>query len=58
MASSLEKQYKKEGNNLYGIIQSKTFGAPVASGNLGSRFGKLCKTIVKDEIIGAGFAGG
>ena len=28
------------------------------SGNLGSRFGKLCKTIVKDEIIGAGVAGG
>ena len=28
------------------------------SGNLGSRFCKLCKTIVKDEIIGAGVAGG
>ena len=28
------------------------------SGNLGSRFGKLGKTIVKDEIIGAGGAGG
>ena len=28
------------------------------SGNLGSRFGKLCKTIVEDEIIGAGVAGG
>ena len=28
------------------------------SGNLGSRFGKLCKTIIKDEIIGAGVAGG
>ena len=27
------------------------------SGNLGSRFGKLGKTIVKDEIIGAGVAG-
>ena len=58
MALSLEKQYKKEGNNPYGIVQSKTFGAPVVSGNLGSRFGKLCKTIVKDEIIGAGVAGG
>ena len=28
------------------------------SGNLGSRFGKQGKTIVKDEIIGAGVAGG
>ena len=28
------------------------------SGNLGSRFGKLGKTIVKDEMIGAGVAGG
>ena len=28
------------------------------SGNLSSRFGKLCKTIIKDEIIGAGVAGG
>jgi len=28
---ALEKQYKKEGNNPYGIIQSKTFGAPVIS---------------------------
>ena len=58
VALSLEKQYKKEGNNPYGIVQSKTFGAPVVSGNLGSRFGKLGKTIVKDEIIGAGVAGG
>ena len=30
---ALEKQYKKEGNNPYGIVQSKTFGAPVISGN-------------------------
>ena len=58
MALSLEKQYKKECNDPYGIVQSKTFGAPVVSGNLGSRFGKLGKTIVKDEIIGAGVAGG
>ena len=28
------------------------------SGNLGSRFGKVCKTTVKDEVIGAGVAGG
>ena len=26
-------KYKKEGNNPYGIVQSKTFGAPVISGN-------------------------
>ena len=58
VALSLEKQYKKEGNNPYGTVQSKTFGAPAVSGNLGSRFGKLSKTIVKDEIIGAGVAGG
>jgi hypothetical protein len=31
---ALEKQYKKEGNNPYGIIQSKVFGAPVMSGNV------------------------
>ena len=30
---ALEKQYKKECNNPYGIVQSKTFGAPVISGN-------------------------
>ena len=58
VALSLEKQYKNEGNNPYEIVQSKTFGAPVASGNLGSRFGKLCKTIIKDELIGAGVASG
>ena len=32
VALSLEKQYKQEGNNPYGTIQSKTFGAPVVSG--------------------------
>ena len=58
MALSLEKQYKQEGNNPHGIVQPKTFGAPVVSGNLDSRFGKLGKTRVKDEIIGAGVAGG
>ena len=31
---ALEKKYKKEGNNPYGIVQSKTFGAPVISGNV------------------------
>ena len=29
-----EKKYKKECNNPYGIKQSKTFGAPVVSGNI------------------------
>ena len=52
---ALEKQYKKEGNNPYGIIQSKTFGAPTVSGNISN---PLLKNIVKDEIIGAGTAGG
>ena len=27
------EKYKKEGNNPYGIVQSKTFGTPVISGN-------------------------
>ena len=31
---ALEQKYKKEGNNPYGILQSKTFGAPVISGNV------------------------
>ena len=31
---ALEQQCKKEGNNPYGIIQSKTFGAPTVSGNM------------------------
>ena len=31
---AIEKKYKKEGNNPYGIIQSKTFGAPTVSGNI------------------------
>ena len=34
VALSLEKKYKKEGNNPYGTIQSKTFGAPAVSGNI------------------------
>ena len=58
VALSLEKQYKQEGNKPYGIVQSKTFGAPAVPGNLGSRFGKVGKTVVNDEIIGAGVAGG
>ena len=34
IALSLEKQYKKEGNNPFGIVQSKSFGAPTVSGNI------------------------
>ena len=52
---ALEKQYKKEGDNPYGIIQSKTFGAPTVSGNISN---PLLKEIVKDEIVGIGTAGG
>ena len=57
VALSLKGNIKKF-NNPYAGVQSKTFGVPVVGGNLGSRFGKLCKTIIKDEIIGAGVAGG
>ena len=52
---ALEKQYKKEGNNPYGIVQSKTFGAPTVSGNISNPF---LKNIIKNEIVGAGAAGG
>ena len=34
VALPLEKQYKKEDNNPYGIVQSKTFGSPTVSGNI------------------------
>ena len=54
VALSLEKQRKKEGNNPYGIVQSKTFGSPTVSGNISN---PLLKNIVKDEIVGAGVAG-
>ena len=33
-ALSLAKPWKKEGNNRYGIVQSKTFGSPIVSGNI------------------------
>ena len=36
VALSLEKQYKKEGDNSYGVIQSKAFGAPTVSGKIKS----------------------
>ena len=55
MALSLEKQYKKEGNNPYGIIQSKSFGSPTVPGNISN---PLLKNIVKNEIVGAGVVGG
>ena len=55
---ALGKQYTKEGNNPHVVVQSKTFGAPVVSGNLGSSLGDVGKAIVKDEIIGAGVASG
>ena len=55
IALSLQKAYKKQGDNPYGIIQSKTFGAPTVSGKISN---PLLKNIVKDEIIGAGVAGG
>ena len=58
VALSLEKQYKKDGNNPFGVIRSKTFGAPVVSGNIGNSFGKLGKTIIKDYILDLGVAGG
>ena len=51
---ALEQQYKKEGNNPYGIVQSKTFGAPTVSGNI---LNPLLKNIVKNEIVSTGVAG-
>ena len=32
----LEKQFEKEGNNPFGIVQSKIFGSPAVSGNIKS----------------------
>ena len=55
VALPLEKQYKKEGNDPFGIVQSKTFGSPTVSGNITS---PVLKDIVKNEIVGAGAAGG
>ena len=54
VALPLEAQYKKY-NNPYGTVQSKTFGSPAVSGNISN---PLLKNIVKDEIVGAGVAGG
>ena len=55
VASSLEKQYKKEGNHPYGIVQSKTFGSPTVSGNVSN---PLLKHIVKNEIVTGDVASG
>ena len=52
---ALEKQYKKEGNNPYGIIQSKTFGAPTVPGNIKPT---IKKNIIKNNIVGSGVADG
>ena len=38
VALSLEEQYKKEGNNPYGIVPSKTFGSPTVPGNISNPF--------------------
>ena len=58
VALSLEKQYKKEGNNPYEVIQSKTFGAPIVSGSLGSSLSKVGKIIIKGCILDLSVAGG
>ena len=56
VALSKEKQHlKKKCNNPYGIVQSKTFGAPTVSGNIRS---PILKDIIKNEIVGAGVGGG
>ena len=54
---ALEKQYKK-GTNPYGVVQSKSFGAPVLSGSLGSRFGGFCKLVVQNSVSDLGVARG
>ena len=58
MALSLEQQYKQEGNNPYGIVQSKTFGAPTVSGDVGSSLSKVGKSKIKNSIFDLGVAGG
>ena len=52
---ALEKQHKQQDGNPYGIVQSKKFCIPTASGNISN---PLLKNIVKDEMVGAGVAGG
>ena len=52
---ALEKQYKQQDGNPFGIIQSKTFGSPTVSGKISN---PLLKNIVKDEIVTVGAASG
>ena len=51
---ALEKQYKQEGDNPYGIVHPTSFGAPVVSGNLGNRFGEFGKSVVNGGILASG----
>ena len=54
VALALEQQYNKQGDNPYGIVQSKTFGAPTVSGILGSslgEFGNVVKNAISDSAI-------
>ena len=39
VALSLESNIKQQGDNPYGIVQSKTFGSPTVSSSLGSSLG-------------------
>ena len=48
----------KEGRNPYGMVQSKTFGSPTVSSNLGSTSGTVGKSIVKNSILDLGVASG
>ena len=50
----IRKTIQKEGDNPYGLIQSKTYGAPTVSGNIGSSLGDFGKTIVNNGILDLG----
>ena len=54
VALSLEKQYKQQDGNPYGIIHSISLGSPTVSGNISS---PLLKNILKNEIVAGGVAG-
>ena len=55
VALSLEQQYKKEGSNPFGIVQSKTFRCSHCFREYKIT---IIENIVKDEIVTAGVAGG
>ena len=55
MALALDKQYKIQDGSPYGLIPSKTFGAPIVSGNINSPLGK---SIIKNSISDLGVASG